>query len=44
MSPNPATPLLDTVATPADLRKLPPGDLRQKINFLFGKINRGLDI
>jgi len=29
MSANPATPLLDTVATPADLRKLAPGQLRQ---------------
>ena len=29
MSPNPATPLLDTVSTPDDLRKLAPGQLRQ---------------
>jgi len=29
MSANPATPLLDTVDTPADLRKLPPTQLRQ---------------
>ncbi len=29
MSANPATPLLDTVDTPADLRKLAPGQLRQ---------------
>ncbi|MEN9717497.1 MAG: hypothetical protein RIQ99_375 [Pseudomonadota bacterium] len=29
MSPNPATPLLDTVDTPADLRQLAPGQLRQ---------------
>ncbi len=29
MSPNPATPLLDTVSTPADLRKLAPDQLRQ---------------
>ncbi len=29
MSPNPATPLLDTVVTPADLRQLAPTQLRQ---------------
>src|SRR5688572_33449010 len=29
MTANPANPLLDTVATPADLRKLAPGQLRQ---------------
>ncbi len=29
MTANPATPLLDTVDTPADLRQLPPGQLRQ---------------
>lgn len=29
MSPNPATPLLDTVATPADLRRLQPDQLAQ---------------
>jgi 1-deoxy-D-xylulose-5-phosphate synthase len=29
MSSNPATPLLDTVDVPADLRKLAPGQLRQ---------------
>ena len=27
--PNPATPLLDAVSLPADLRRLPQGDLRQ---------------
>ena len=29
MTANPATPLLDTVIVPADLRKLEPGQLRQ---------------